>query len=88
MTEEMMIEEMAKHCCFPCDFECPTGCSEGRNPQECATALETAKALYAADYRKQTKGAWIGIYYYQCSVCTGESEYKTKYCPHCGAKMK
>ena len=27
------------------------------------------------------------VFYYECSDCGGESETKTNYCPHCGAKM-
>lgn len=53
------------------------------------------KEIYAlcskiVDLQKQLtlEAEWIGIYYFNCSACLGESEYKTKYCPYCGAKMK
>ena len=39
---------------------------------------------------KQTSYTWTfdpHPYDYVCSCCNGHSEYKTKYCPNCGAKM-
>ena len=61
-----------------------------------------AKALYNANYRKQSEGEWIemdtiddGWTRYGCNNCdwNTESYYKEKYdlpryCPNCGAKMK
>ncbi len=47
-----------------------------------------ATNLYNAGYRKQSEGEWRGVWDYECSVCNGYSEYKTDYCPDCGAKMK
>ena len=39
-------------------------------------------------YRKQSEGEWVGLWDFECSECGGYSEYRTDYCPNCGAKMK
>lgn len=56
--------------------------------------------LYQIDYaptvESKTEGEWIPIYPLtdKCSICNGEAldfneyPYRSKYCPHCGAKMK
>ena len=33
-------------------------------------------------------GVWSGDWDYICSICHESFEYKTNYCPHCGAKME
>lgn len=33
-------------------------------------------------------GSVYSYTYYICSMCNGDSERKTSYCPHCGAHMK
>lgn len=33
-------------------------------------------------------GKWLGDWDYTCSVCNKSFEYKTSYCPNCGAKME
>lgn len=64
--------------------------------------MDIAKALYNANYRKQSKGEWKsgrtvnGEWGYSCSICTAaftgvNAEWIAKehlYCPKCGAKMK
>ena len=88
------IEEMAELCCYPCEyFGCPT-C----NPSKCDIALDTAKSLYNAGYRKVEQGEWVDtgdkeldtIYSgWKCSKCGYIfCGYKTNYCSNCGAKMK
>lgn len=52
------IEEMAKHCCFPCEMEDDGRCLEGINPCACSIALTTAEALYKAGYRRQDEIAF------------------------------
>lgn len=49
---------------------------------------DIAYAFYNAGYRKERQGEWSGIWVYTCSACCSESKDRTKYCPHCGAKMK
>lgn len=58
-----------------------------------------ATAVYNSGYRKQNEGEWIDK---RCSVCGGRQPYtaggtnfattyyqfKSKYCPNCGVKMK
>lgn len=51
------IEEIAKHCCFPCEMECNGECIERKNPCECYIALTTAEELYNAGYRRQDEVA-------------------------------
>jgi hypothetical protein len=60
MTDKQkQIEEIAKHCCFPCDMECNGECLEGTDPCKCYISLEVAKTLYKAGYRKQS--GWISV---------------------------
>lgn len=59
-----------------------------------------AKDLYWKGYRKQSEGEWVQSkdweYDYKCSSCGndalegryGNNDHCTKYCPHCGARMK
>lgn len=60
---------------------------------------KTAENLYNADYRKQIEGEWIDKH---CSICGEEEPYtkrgnafattfyqfRTKFCPNCGAHMR
>ena len=48
-----------------------------------------ATALYNAGYRKQSEGEWRECGWdYVCSERNEFSEFKTRFCPNCGAKMK
>lgn len=42
--------------------------------------------------RKRKKGKWVFIggygYQFRCSVCYTRAEYRTKFCPKCGAQME
>lgn len=58
MNEEKQIEELAEFCCYPCEAYSSFGCADGLNPRKCGIAIETAKRLYEAGYRKQ---AWISV---------------------------
>ena len=40
-----------------------------------------------ADVVEVRHGEWVGMWDYKCSVCNEYSEYRTDYCPNCGAKM-
>lgn len=103
MTEDKQIEEMAEHCCFPCDFYDGDGeCVEGKNPCKCGISLETANKLYAAGYRKKVEGYWRVVSYYTdgtfythsiltCSVCGTKQTTVTSmfpnHCYECGSRM-
>ena len=92
MNEDKQIEEMAKviKCDANTSLECP----------ETTCGVCRAKRLYNAGYRKQREGKWKksahGKYDYFCSACGvkamsrcyGNHDDLTKFCPHCGAKMK
>ena len=92
MAEEKQIEEMAKFCCFSCDFGDSGRCLEDVNPCKCGIAIETAKRLYEAGYRKQSEGEWerrtfiifddemVG---YRCPCCNTTWDTPTNFCPHC-----
>ena len=100
MTDkEKQIEEIAKHCCFPCDMECNGECLEGNDPCKCYISLEVAKTLYNAGYRKQVEGEWVECieyneleecedYFFRCSVCGLCTPCSPNFCPNCGANMK
>ena len=51
MTKEKQIEEMAKYCCNPCEFESNGECVLCHPIGGCEIATETAKAFYNAGYR-------------------------------------
>lgn len=63
-------------------------------------AIEIAKVLYNAGYRKQSEGEWIYEYTgealdgtdapldYKCSLCGELSTDAFNYCPNCGARMR
>ena len=55
MSRDKQIEEMAKYCCNPCDFESNGKCVLDHPIGECEIATETAKALYNAGYRKASE---------------------------------
>ena len=90
MTDkEKQIEEIAKHCCFPCDMECNGECLEGTDPCKCYISLEVAKTLYNAGYRKQVEGEWIShVGYEECGECHARAMFQYNFCPNCGVKMK
>ena len=70
---------------------------------ECGT-LDEYCGLDAAELQQQMsaifleylrpKMTWLrkknykGLYYYVCSNCKNEENYKTKFCPECGAKYE
>lgn len=57
MTDKKkQIEELARHCCLPCEKEYCGRCIEGFDPGRCTAALDTAEAIYNAGYRKQRYG--------------------------------
>jgi hypothetical protein len=76
---------MAKLACSVFDGNC-RGCSFNFYPP--CPPKASAERLYAAGYRKQSEGEWIGDWDFTCSVCQEPFEYKTNFCPNCGAKMK
>ena len=80
MSREKQIEEMEKVIADAFMEDYNIGCDP------CPGTVATA--LYLEGYRKQSEGEWIGLWDYECSVCRGYSEYKTDFCPNCGAKMK
>ena len=52
-----------------------------------------AQKLISRGYRRQREGKWIWksngyMKYLHCSCCGRQQEWKTLYCPNCGAKMK
>ena len=55
---------------------------------ECARAENCKLFRDTAGYRKQSEGEWIGDWDYECSVCHEYHDFKTNFCPNCGAKMK
>ena len=74
-------------------------CDKCLTPLDNDKAKEIAEHFYNAGYRKQSEGEWVDK---KCSLC-GENEpytargnffattfyqFKTNYCPNCGAKMK
>ena len=95
MSKEKQIEEMAKIITSADPYSICKG-------QPCLTCkfkdieknCYSAKALYNADYRKQSEGEWVMQEYplARCSVCgvqrNSARQYLWKYCPNCGAKMK
>jgi hypothetical protein len=90
MSKEKQIEEMA---CEKCLHYKACLVNSEYVPSPCRAYEDKT------GYRKQSEGEWkfvngdIGYDEYGCSVC-GENvvfefeEYKYKFCPHCGAKMK
>ena len=99
MSREKQIEEMAKCCPFLKDGKC-----QGDTPLELDCDLMCKMFgfitnLIQEGYRKQSEGEWIDKH---CSICGEEEPYtkrgnafattfyqfRTKYCPNCGAKMK
>lgn len=101
-NSKLQVEEMCRLICNACEFGCgfEGGCDGGYDYKKCNNAIETALALYNADYRKQSEGEWIIDRTpidatFKCSKCgysyieadpQAETEYK--FCPNCGAKMK
>jgi membrane protease subunit (stomatin/prohibitin family) len=94
-TDKQAIEEMAKVIKSSLDG---LGCGNFNFTGD-EISIMFAKALYNADYRKQSEGEWYdGI----CTNCGHEAldyldetpcgctmrTYITKFCPNCGAKMK
>ena len=62
------------------------------------SSVETAEALYNADYRKQSVGEWredVIAFCNVCSLCKAKVDRyavkcnsgKLNYCPNCGARM-
>ena len=44
--------------------------------------------IQEAGFVKQSEGEWLECGWdYVCSECKEYSEYKTRFCPNCGAKM-
>ena len=99
MSKEKQIEEMALDICKSrLVAEDGDACRKCRQHNNCLYQ-EIAYGLYNAGYRKQSEGEWIDKH---CSHCGEEllftrggnafattfRQYKTKYCPNCGAKMK
>lgn len=94
-NEKQQIEEMAKVIKSSLD-----GLGSGNfnfTGDEISTMF--AKALYNADYRKQSEGKWIFEHEFYgkmlCTNCKEEAlinewdEYvDSDFCPNCGAKMK
>ena len=56
MRRDKQIDEMAKHCCFPCLMG-NGKCVADLNSSECYVAIETANHLYNAGYRKASEVA-------------------------------
>lgn len=88
------IEKMAEVLRRCCDNSSKEYCNGFIDCELCEATL-----LYNAGYRKQSEGEWVDK---KCSLC-GENEpytargnffattfyqFKTNYCPNCGAKMK
>lgn len=49
------------------------------------------KFTWGVKIERETSGVWTrdtNQWDYVCSACGKHSEYKTKYCPNCGVKMK
>lgn len=98
MTEDKQIEEMAREIseyfrqdCRDIPFSSirkinEDGLCEANVPT--CLSCKTARCLFAAGYRKQVEGEWLGLWDYECSVCKEYNEYKTDFCPHCGANMR
>ena len=92
MSKEKQIEEMAVDLCLidRCKHLPQAEC----NNTTCAHC--EAEFLYNAGYRKQSEGEWVWTEngeadyekYWVCSVCKEHEFIKSKFCPHCGAKMK
>ena len=81
---------------FACEEE--SGSCEFTDCRSC-NALNLAKEIYNAGYRKQSEGEWEAVqrewdfdpfFYidYVCSVCGSREQNKRNFCPNCGAKMK
>ena len=61
-------------------------CNDMKNSYNLSmTMIEDATLLEVHELEPR----WISIgYEYTCAICGKESNLKTSYCPHCGAKMK
>ena len=51
------IEEMAKYCCYACEFENNGECDLAHPIGECTLATATAMEIYKAGYRKKDEVA-------------------------------
>lgn len=80
MNEEKQVWEMAQdmYNALPDDEH---------NFRDCINAAEE---LSAKGYRKQSEGAWVKNDHGDniCSCCRLPANYKSRYCPDCGAKLK
>lgn len=67
-----------------------------KDPHYSETEIREALDLAIKALEARTQGEWIPIYPLtdKCSLCNGEAldfndyPYRSKFCPHCGAKMK
>ena len=53
MTKEKQIEELAKICCYICEYEVNGKCDNDREIGTCAMTKTTAEHIYNAGYRKE-----------------------------------
>ena len=61
------------------------------NKEELTKALLYDRGQYEKGYTdgRPPKGEWVDGYYgVWCSVCKQDHEYRTPYCPNCGADMR
>ena len=50
-------------------------------------AIVKADPTGKVEFRVVRHGEWQGGWDYECSVCGMDAEYKTRFCPNCGAEM-
>lgn len=101
MTEQEIIEEMARLMCG--NFDTERGmCCEGTECDHDCWAYREATYLHNSGYRKERQGKWIttlkgqmdriNVYIHKCKNCGYVFEnirpYGSEYCQGCGAKMK
>ncbi len=84
MSEEMQIEEITKVLDSNCEGIPDAVCQEN----SCSSCK--ARQIIGIGYRKQSKGEWVKNDHGDniCSCCRLPANYKSRYCPDCGAKLK
>lgn len=80
MADYIDRERVIENFCSRCAFD------RQKCIMDCIDIRQIKKAIPSADVRENVHGEWLEENI--CSVCGDYNEFRTNYCPNCGADMR